>query len=844
MAVLATSQMTIVDLSDLPTLSVYLQSSLPATVVYDPDSNGYAPDWSTSNLVLTPVISLDSESIFSSAAGISIEWKRKYGTASEDSVVSGANGERISNGILTVSNNKFTNYQMVTYICNVTFTDPDVGTSVSAQTQMTYSLIRNAPTVRSCSIVGNNIFLYDGERNIIGDSETVLTAVLNNVEVSAWQYYNNITKAWTNYTLASSYTGTTLTVKATDSCFYNDTAKIKLLTTDSSVFDLISIIKVKDGAAGGNSIVVQLSNESHTLPADDNGNVISYNGADTLVTVYEGGDDVSSDWAITPKPGNGVTGTSSTDVSGHVKYTVTGLTNDSSYVEFVCTFPKTGAAQTTITKRFSLMKNRSGADAVIYSISCPVGAINRDKNSNYSPTSVKFTGKTRVGNNDQSDYSGIYKFYLSTDGNAFSLVKTVGTASSPVTGYTYPSSNDTQFHTSNTKYRSLKCEMYNATGSKLLDVQTIPIIDNGIDGEKGQDGAGGYSVVLGNYADTIPCNNDKTVSSAKVVNIPFKALSGISYVSCSCTVSGLPSGATVTSNTNFDASKGTEGRIQITFAKGSNLGGIDAGEIVLTCSSTIDNKTLSTSQIYSWSKSVQGSDGVNAVNFYIQPTNGRYIFDNGKENITLNAYLLDGATNVTSSGTYTWHILSGGSWVTKGTNLSYSVDPADVISVACIQCKASYAGTEYLAYITVMDKADPYNCDIQSTVGDKLVNGAGFGAVYCRVFRRDEELDPLKSNIFSISAPSNPVNGQLYYAINNTSKTVTLMKYSNSRWSACPEDYIYTYKYYARNKDGNFITSAGEVSNTAVAYATGKVFFIDNTNVDKKITFYVEVSDE
>lgn len=841
MAILATSQYSIVDLSDMPTLGLYLTSSQPSTVVYNPDDNAYVPDWSSNNLILTPVIHLDSESISLTSNGISIEWKKKYGSENETTVINGNEGESINNGILTVSNNKFLNYSIVTYICVVTYTDPDTGASVTNQTQMSYSLIRNAPTVKSCSIVGSNTFLYDGERNIIGENTIVLTAILNNVTVSAWQYYNSNTSVWTNYTFASNYTGETLTIKDTDNCFFNDKAQIKLLTSDSSVYDLISITKLRDGAAGGDSTVVTLSNESHTLPADGNGNVISYNGASTTVSVSVGMEDKSLEWAITPKAGSGVTGESETNSEGHLIYTVTGMTDDASYVEFVCTYPKTGATERTITKRFSLIKNRSGADAVIYELDVPTKVINKDKNDNYSPATVTFTGYSRVGDGNRNLYSGIYKFYLSSDGETFSLVKTAGTVNTPITGYTYPQSGDTQFHTSNTYYKSLKCEMYDSTGTNLLDTETVTIVNDGNDGASGNDGKGGYSIVLGNYADNIPCTDDGLVSSVKVINIPFKAYLGIDMIACSCSVLGLPTGitSTVTNSTTT-----TEGKVQLTVAKNSNLGGNDSGEITLTFTSTIDGSTISSTEVFSWSKSLQGSDGINAINFYVHPVNGVYVFENGQGTVTLQAYLLDGATDVSNSGTYNWYIMTGGSWsASKGTGVTYSVNPDDVISCASFKCVASYSGREYVAYTTVLDNTDPYSCSIECTLGTQLVNSSGYGAVYCRLFRGSEELDALVTNVFSTSYPSSPTTGQQIYYIDTSNKTVTLKKYNGSSWFTVTENYDYTYDWYARNKNGEFINASGTEVKTSTIYASGKVFYVDGTKVDEKITYNVEVSE-
>lgn len=843
MAILATSQMSIIDLSDLPTLGLYLTSTNPSVVTYDPDTETYIPDWSVNTLTLTPVIRLDGEVVSIPNSNINVTWSRKYDASAETSVESGSNGETVSNGVLRVANNKFTTYSTVTYVCTVTYTDPDSSEQVSTQSQMTYSVIKNAPTVKSCSIVGNNMFLYDGEGNIRGESTITLTANLQNVEVNCWQYYNSSQSAWVNYTMATGgCVGNTLTVKASDGVFYNDVARIKLLTSDASVYDLMSVVKIRDGAAGGNSIVVQLSNDSHTLPADGNGNVLSYNGANTVVTVYEGGEDVSSQWNIGATAGSGVTGRTSTDNSGHLTYTVTGLTDDASYVEITATFPKTGAAQTRVTKRFSLTKNRSGNDAVIYELRTPTKVVNKDKNDNFSPASVSFTGHRTVGIGSAEPYQGIYKFYLSTDGEEYTLVKTAGTVNSLVTGYSYPGSGDTQFINNSTRYKSLKCEMYDNKGTTLLDTETVYIVNDGVDGEKGAAGESAFNIVLGNYADTIPCLSNGNTSSAKTINIPFKAYVGTTNVACTCSITNLPTGISAT--TNRAATTSADGLVVLTVANNSTLGGAKSGEITLTFTATHNNKSYTSAQVFSWSKTIQGTNGINAKNFYIQPRNGVYVFENGTGQVILDGYMLDGATDVSTGGSvaYNWYKMSGGSWGSSlGTGRSYTVNPADVVSCACYKCVASYGGKDYVAYTTVQDNTDPYFCTIYSSLGTQIVNNSGNGAVYCRVFRGREEVDGLKSDVFLTAHPSSPSTGTHYYHIDASNKSVSLKRYNGSAWVAGTEGYKYTYNWYARNKDGKFINHAGTVVTTSTPYATGKVFYIDGSMIDKKITFDVEV---
>ena len=83
--VLTSSQQTFVDITDQRKLSAYITSNLPKTQSEDPNvlPHTYAPSWASTNLVLTPVVFLDQTSIPLGSSGLTIQWKRKDGTAAE-----------------------------------------------------------------------------------------------------------------------------------------------------------------------------------------------------------------------------------------------------------------------------------------------------------------------------------------------------------------------------------------------------------------------------------------------------------------------------------------------------------------------------------------------------------------------------------------------------------------------------------------------------------------------------------------------------------------------------------------------------------------------------------------
>ena len=73
---IATGQISIIDYNDALTLTGFISSNKPKTQQYNPDNGVYNPDWSASNLTLTPSLFIlgSSDDIISSAQVQSITW--------------------------------------------------------------------------------------------------------------------------------------------------------------------------------------------------------------------------------------------------------------------------------------------------------------------------------------------------------------------------------------------------------------------------------------------------------------------------------------------------------------------------------------------------------------------------------------------------------------------------------------------------------------------------------------------------------------------------------------------------------------------------------------------------
>lgn len=115
----------------------------------------------------------------------------------------------------------------------------------------------------------------------------------------------------------------------------------------------------------------------------------------------------------------------------------------------------------------------------------------------------------------------------------------------------------------------------------------------------------GYTVVLSNETQNIPCTSDGITATSFLIEIPFYGYEGIKQAACTVVVGELPDGITLAENTA--ATSTAPGKITLNVAKGKTLGNksLLTGTIVFTC--TVAGKKIS--KKFTWIKSLAGKDG-------------------------------------------------------------------------------------------------------------------------------------------------------------------------------------------------------------------------------------------
>ena len=124
--------------------------------------------------------------------------------------------------------------------------------------------------------------------------------------------------------------------------------------TNDSLTDSVTIFKVEGGSDGSDAVTAFLTNESHTLPSQNDGTVVSFAGAVTDMEVFEGTTNKNSSYAFSR--------TSNTSVSSSIsdnRITITSMAHDSGSVIITAT-SGSGGGQVSLSKTMTLSKSKQG----------------------------------------------------------------------------------------------------------------------------------------------------------------------------------------------------------------------------------------------------------------------------------------------------------------------------------------------------------------------------------------------------------------------------------------------------------------------------------------------------
>ena len=890
MATTSYGSITIVDITDVGEFSVYPQANKAQTQIYNPDESNataYSPNWAENNnpLVITPVAFYAG---VNKTAASRYTWK-KYVNGVETQFTTNevvANTSRHES--LTINANVLTvNSPIVTYEVTAYFSPPDFGTNeLEAVGRIDFSLISRGSSAKTVKITGDNIFAYDATGNLkqSGASPILLTATYSNVTTVGWKYKSGT--SWLSYPTTGPggeqniTTGSPSTLKVFEnqqvsgaSIFTGDSLTVKFEAVDISgneVSDIFTITKLRDG---GMIASATLTNDDQMIPADKDGNPTTGafgEATTTKITIYDKNGNVdTNNWDITISKTTGLTyqkskngtdwfaeGITGTDYT-YVK--VTGMTAsvDTGNITFSCV-NKTDNSQ-RIEKQFSLVKvkaGKDGEDPVVYDMIADVVAVNKNEAGAYSPTQVVFTAKQTTGNTTVDWANGFIRVFA--DNSVVSNNNT--TARSSVT-YTFAGTNVQVF----------KAVLYEDNSfTTQLASQSVTVTKDGTKGADGKEGLGAINVVIDNEAESIPCLTNNKLASDYTITIHFTGYQGTTTRPTSITVPNI-SGFTVPSGQSI--SKSVSGNtITYVIPAGSTLATKGSAQLnfqvtgqhydMTTGSPTygqLVNDTTATeiSKLFTWSRSSAAQE---AVMVLIETPQGT-VWENSQGQLTAVANVLDGNTPIADGdATYTWQQYGGanpgadgyGSLKTgasaSGKTLTVGANAVDGFGSFRVIVTYPSGGTNtYRSYVSFIDKFDPIQVSVHSTIGTQIKNHQGFGAMYVRVTRDGQEIDEIPLNVEAVTSTSEADSNATYCIVvtkptstTSTDDTVAargnavLYKKTGTSWGPATINCTYTWTY--RGSDDNVLDSSKRKPAT-----TGKCVYVDSSLINSKITADVRV---
>ena len=381
--------------------------------------------------------------------------------------------------------------------------------------------------------------------------------------------------------------------------------------------------------------------------------------------------------------------------------------------------------------------------------------------------------------------------------------------------------------------------------ASIGDTTSIYKVQDGAPGGTGAAGDDASIVFLTNENMTFAATKDgKIAATTKTCHVV--AYTGATKVTPVLgTITGAPTGMTVTAG----AAANNEIPLTIAIASNTTLG--NASQLNGVVNVPVTSPVETTLQIQ-WSKVNTGATGASVYVLTIYAPGGT-VFTNGLANdtdsLTIKAQYYYGTTDYTANtkAQFLWEKFVSGAWTTVqaeatgGSGNTLTVNASDVHGSATYRCRARYNSGSVYNYdtITIIDKTDNYQADIDSTAGDIFKNTVGTTCLICRLWQNGAEVDAQKSVTYATTAPASPAAGDYYYQIQSSGAATKLMRYSGSAWTDVSADETYghekAYTWYRRDKDGNPMDGGDP-------FATGKVIYVDGDDVDVKTVFVCEVS--
>ena len=187
----AQGQFTIIDYNDALTLTGYIGANQAKTQMYNPDNGSYTPNWTSSNMVLTPQLFVagSGTDVITRAAVQSVKW---YDGSSTTAITAGTSYalSGAKSHILTIKTNVLAGLAGKDYRCVVVYRDPTTNLDLSYSMSISLSRVVNGGGITDLVVTApsGNVFKNDSVPSLTAKAELWRGSTVDNTNVS-YQWY-------------------------------------------------------------------------------------------------------------------------------------------------------------------------------------------------------------------------------------------------------------------------------------------------------------------------------------------------------------------------------------------------------------------------------------------------------------------------------------------------------------------------------------------------------------------------------------------------------------------------------------------------------------------------------
>lgn len=194
MAVLSTGQITIIDYNDALSLQAYITSNKTKTQMFNQDNDSYNPDWTASNVVLTPTLFVlgTASDIIGTAAVTGVEWYDvSAGVETKLTSTSSYTPLATKPYTLTIKTNVLAGIAGKDFMCKINYYDASTQLNLTVKTDITFSRVVNGSGIADAIawLPDGNVFKNGQVATLTAQCDMWRGSVIDTTNVS-YQWYS------------------------------------------------------------------------------------------------------------------------------------------------------------------------------------------------------------------------------------------------------------------------------------------------------------------------------------------------------------------------------------------------------------------------------------------------------------------------------------------------------------------------------------------------------------------------------------------------------------------------------------------------------------------------------